>query len=354
MDKEISKIYFDSAHPAGYSGFTKLRKYIPKRISNEYLKQFLEKQEAYTLHAPVTRRFKRDQIFVTNIDDGWQADLIDMQKFKKHNLQVTFLLIVVDVLSRFMWIRCLKNKTGLTVKLAFQDIIETSKRQPISLATDKGTEFYNETMKNYLDKLNINHFSTENSDIKCSIAERAIRTIKQKLWRYFTHTGNNLYVDVLQNFVKSYNHSVHRTIGTAPASVNENNFLHIWRKLYKSQRNIISESHSKLKVNDNVRISKLKLAFAKGYENNWSKEIFVVKRVIQRRPQMYEISDLNDEKIKGRFYAKELQRVVLPEFHKINKIIRTRGKGPSKELYVSWEGYPEEFNSWIKETHLKT
>jgi len=109
-------------------------------------------------------------------------------------------------------------------------------------------------------------------------------------------------------------------------------------------------------VGDLVRITKQKVAFAKGYEQTFSTEIFKVVKVITCVPQpVYELSDLQDRSIEGRFYSFELCKVtVSPETaFKIDKIVRTRNKNGIKQHFVKWKGYDSTFNSWVKASDIK-
>lgn len=352
MNKYIARIYFDEKHPAAFGSYTTLRRFLPKNISNVAIKNFLMEQETYTLHAPALKRFPRDYVFATNVDDQWHLDLADMQKYMSENRGTKFILIAVDVLSKYAFARCLKNKSATVVKTALENIITCSRRKPLSVYADKGLEFRNSTMNSFLRDQNIKIFFAENSDTKACVAERFIRTLKIRLWRYFTYTHSHAYVDVLQNIVNGYNNTYHRSIGTCPSEVTEHNIALVWRRLYSSKL-ALPGTKARLKVGDTVRVSKMKRAFTKGFEDNYSREIFVVKNVLLKRPVMYELEDLLGERITGRFYEKELQKVKLPEFHQVDKIIKTRGKGARKELYVQWKGYPEKFNSWIRANDLQ-
>lgn len=350
--KKIEKIYFNAKHPAGFGTFASLRKYLGPEVKNNDIKSFLMKQESYTLHAPRVKKFKRDFVFVTNIDDVWGIDLIDFRNLKAVNNNFSFLLCVIDVLSKYAWVKCLKNKTGENVKFALEQIIEESGRQPLKIHCDKGKEFVNLDFKNYLQNKGIEMYHTENSDIKVSVCERFIKTFKTKLWRYFTYNNSKRYVDIYQDILSSYNDSYHSSIGDAPSNVNEKNFLQTWRKLYNNKLNIPGLK-AKYKQGDHVRISKERHVFSKGYTGNWSLEIFEITNVIHRRPILYELIDLNQEKILGRFYEKELRKVYLPSHHKIDKILKTRKNGSTLQYLVSWEGYPSSFNSWISEKDFK-
>ena len=103
----------------------------------------------------------------------------------------------------------------------------------------------------------------------------------------------------------------------------------------------------KFKVGDNVRISKYKNIFTKGYTQNWSEEVFVVDKVKNTVPWTYLISDLNDKEIMGSFYEKELQKTDKKEF-RIEKVIKRKGD----KLYVKWKGYDSSVNSWIDKKDL--
>ena len=146
--------------------------------------------------------------------------------------------------------------------------------------------------------------------------------------------SKNIYYDVLDDIVKKYNNTWHNNIKMKPKDVGDNNFTE-----YVEESN---KKDPKFKVGDRLRISKYKNVFAKGYVPNWSEEVFVVNKIKNTVPWTYEINDLNDEKIVGSFYEKELQKTDQKEF-RIEKVIRRKGD----KLYVKWKGYDNSFNSWI-------
>jgi hypothetical protein len=352
MDKLIEKIYFDASHPAGFSGFTKLRKHLPRRVTSKAIQTFLLKQDSHTIHKPILRKFKRDVVFSTNIDDNWQVDLMDVRNIAKHNDGIKFILVVIDVFSKFLWARYLKNKSATAVRDALRDILQSSGRAPLTIQSDKGRELINKLVETYLRENDISIYSTENSDIKASVAERVIRTLKTKMYRIFTHKGNYRFREVLPDLVKAYNESIHRSIGMAPSDVDDRKVNEVWKRLYVGQNNVRT-SKCELRIDDFVRISKTRRLFEKGYEGGWSREIFKVKNILRRIPTMYELVDWSGEPILGRFYGKELQRVLMPEYHKVDKVLRSRKVGNRTDYFVSWRGYPSSCNSWIKKQDLK-
>ena len=171
--------------------------------------------------------------------------------------------------------------------------------------------------------------------LKCiQFAERFIRTLKTKFYKYMTPISKNAYIDKLDNIVNEYNDTYHTTIKIKPVDVEENTYID-----FNKEGN---DKDPKFKVGDHERISKYKNIFAKGYIANWYEEIFVIKKVKNTVPWTYVINDLNDNEIIGTFYEKELQKTNQKEF-RIEKIIKKK----DDKLYVKFKGYDSTFNSWI-------
>ena len=154
-------------------------------------------------------------------------------------------------------------------------------------------------------------YSTYN-ERKSVVAERFIRTLKHKIFKRMTAISKNVYFDMLENIVDKYNNTVHRTIKLKPIDITSDSYAE-----YNKDSN---EKDPKFKVGNHVKISKYKNIFAKGYTQNWSKEVFVVSRIKDKVPRTYVISDLNGEKIAGSSYEKELQKTNKKEF-RIEKVI---------------------------------
>ena len=132
---------------------------------------------------------------------------------------------------------------------------------------------------------------------KSVVAERFIRTLKNKIYKHMTPISKNIYFDVLDDIVDEYNNTYPKTIKMKPVDVGDDSFAE-----YNEESN---EKDPKIKVGDHVRISNFKNVFAKGYTPIWSEEIFIIKKIKNTVPWTYVISDLNDEEIVGSFYEKE-------------------------------------------------
>ena len=157
-----------------------------------------EEKLADELHKPIRRNFPKRRVIVHNVDDIWCSDLVDMQKLSKWNKGYKYLLMVLDLFSKYGWIVPLKTKTGLEVSKAFESIFKKAKgkAKPTKLWVDKRKEYYNKNVLYLLAKNNIEIYSTENEE-KSSVCERWNRTIKEKMYKRFTMQNNTVYIDIL-------------------------------------------------------------------------------------------------------------------------------------------------------------
>ena len=169
--------------------------------------------------------------------------------------------------------------------------------------------------------------------------ERFIRLIKNKIYKHTTSISKNMYIDKLDDIVNEYNNSKHRTTKMKPIDVKDNTYIDFGKE--------VNDNDPKFKVGDDVRISKYENIFAKGYTQNWSEEVFVIKKANKTVPWTYVSGDLNDEKITGTLYGKELQKIEQQEL-RIEKVIKKKGD----KLYVKWKRYDNSLNSWIDKKDL--
>jgi IS30 family transposase len=143
-DKILHDAYYNVGSPSCYSNAVFVLREARKKnnkITIEQVKDFLSKQDVYTLHHRYRKNYRRNATIAAGLDMHWQADLADMLQYRRENAGNSYLLICVDVFSRYAFVRCLKSKTAQEVGEAFQDIITTTHRRPFNLMTDKGSEF---------------------------------------------------------------------------------------------------------------------------------------------------------------------------------------------------------------------
>jgi hypothetical protein len=193
--------------------------------------------------------------------------------------------------------------------------------------------------------LGVELYSTENEEKSC-VVERWNRTMKEKMFKYFSANSTRRYFDILNELVDRYNNTRHSSIKMTPvAASDKKNESIVFMNLYGSDP--AEQMKSKFAVGDKVRITKKKKKFEKGYTPRWTEELFTISKIQYTDPITYKITDMNGEEIQGTFYEQELQKTS-QEIFRIEKIIRKRG---NKSL-VKWYGYPESFNSWIDNKEL--
>ena len=162
------------------------------------------------LHKPVIKKFNKRKVYSQFKDNIWGVDLADMQSLSRKNKGIKYLLCAIDLYSKYAFVIPLKDKKGISIVNAFNKIIKESNRKPNKIWVDQGGEFYNVFKKWLLDN-DIIMYSTYNEG-KSVVAERFIRTLKNKLYKHTTATGKNVYYDVLDDIVNKYNNTKYSTI----------------------------------------------------------------------------------------------------------------------------------------------
>ena len=348
MDEHLKSIYYNPKHYAGYASVKKLSQ--ASGYSQKQVKRWLKAQPAYTLHTQARKRYPTRSYIVHDIDEQWQADLADVSLLAKKNKGYRFLLTVIDLFSRYAWVQPLKTKRGEEVAEAFQNIFSEG-RIPTRIQTDQGKEFENRHVRALFRKHNIELFSVK-SAYKAAVVERFNRTLKTRLWRYFTAKVTQKWTDVLQDTVHAYNHSVHRMIGHKPADITPD-MVDTIREI-NAKRKQPSQGKRDIQVGDKVRISKVKSVFAKGYLPNWTEEIFTVSEVNKKfKPTTYKLRDYHGEEIEGSFYRHEITPITKEDDdYMVEKILRHQMRQGEKWSLVKWAGYPNSMNSWIRHSDL--
>ena len=195
MNKSFEKLFYEPHRPSAYAGADKLLRATRKKYDRQSVIKWLESQDAYNLHKPVRHRFPRRNYNVRNFDNIWEADLMDMRSIKSYNDGYSYVLTVIDVISKYAWAEPIKDKTSRNVADAFARILSRSNgRKPICLQTDKDKEFISDVMQKNLSKHGIAYRVARSPDTKAAIVEILIRTIKERTWRYFTHKNTRRYM----------------------------------------------------------------------------------------------------------------------------------------------------------------
>ena len=268
-DKVLKDKAFASANNPKYYGYQRglpsiVYQFFDNKSKASGIKiEIKENQQlAYELHKSIIRKFKKRKVYSPFRDNIWGIDFADMLLISKYNKGIRYLLCAIDLFSKYAFVVPLKDKKGATITNSFQGILDKSKRKPNTICNDQGSEFYNTHFKKWLKDNDVIMYSTHNQG-KSVVAERLIRTLKNKIYKHMTAVSKNVYYDVLDDIVDKYNNTYHKTIEMKPVDIKNYSFVE-----YNEESN---EKDPKFKVGDHVRISKYKNIFAKGYAPNWMK-----------------------------------------------------------------------------------
>lgn len=301
----------------------------------------LRRELANELHKTARRKFTRRKVTVKGINDLYQADLVEMIPYAKENKGMKYILTMINCFTKFAFAIPLKNKTGLETAKALEPILAKNKMKHFQ--TDNGKEWFNTHVQKLVEKYKINHYTTY-SDLKASIVERFNRTLKQNMWKEFTAQGSYKWLGLLGTLVNTYNNTVHRTINMKPKDVKQKHVKLILLRINRKQATL----PGKLKVGDQVRISKYKKTFKKGYLPNWTNEIFTVYAVKPTRPVTYILKDVKGETLKGGFYEQELSKTKTGNVYLVDKVIKRKGN----KMLVRWRGFDKSSDTWIDKQDL--
>ena len=269
--------------------------FFDKKSKGSGITNELNIQLSNELHKPVIKKFEKRKVYSSFKDNISAVDLADMQSLSKYSKGFKYLFCAIDLFSKYPWVIPIKDKKGTSIANAFKKIVSKGQRKPNKVWVGQGSEFYNQSFKDFLKIKNIEMYSTYNEG-KSVVAGRFIRILKNKIFKHMTTISKNAYIDMLNDIVNKYNNTVHITMKMKPIDVASDSYVE-----YNKDCN---KKGPKFKVNDHVRISKYKNIFAKGYVPNWSEEVFIVNEIKNIVPWTYTIKDLNGEKVIGTFYEK--------------------------------------------------
>jgi len=244
---DMDSVYTASRLPGSFGGVRNLQCYSGR--SEGEVKKFLAAQDAYTLHKPRRIRFPRRKTYSKEIGDLFEIDLVDLSSLSSFNDAMRYLLTFIDVFSKRALAVPVARKSARDVVEAFEKILADQKCTMVQ--SDNGTEFLNSTFQSMLKRNGIKFYTSENEDLKASVVERFNRTLKEKMFRYFTYKNTRRYTDILEDLVHSYNNAYHRSTGMSPLEVNRDNEDIVRARLYAPK-----PKHYKWKYDVGDRVSK--------------------------------------------------------------------------------------------------
>ena len=389
-ERYLRNIYRDLKRGGSFQSAEKLYHTVKREGKYEIplrtIEKFLEGQDTYTLNKEVRRKFETNAIPTIAKNKVWEADLADLAKFMKHNDNYRYLLGCFDSFSRKLYVRPLKSKKGTEIVKALKEIFQEAGTIPRTIRSDRGSEFTNSVVTEFLKEEGVGHSFTSNLS-QAAFIERCWKSLKKRMVKYMQDRNTKAYIGVLQDLVKGYNNTFHSAIGMTPNEVKTETHARAAYNMIRNkerrrpkkkvqtegkggQRNIAEMlKHPpklgvfKFDIGTKVRISLRPSNLVSEYAERWSKEIFTVQaRKFRNGIQVYKVVDDEGEVLVGSFYAQELQRVTEPKKDKlydVKEILKERtvtdSKGKKKKEYlVSFVGFPRKFNQWIPQSDVKT
>ena len=313
VNETLKNYYYNVEEDSSFSNAQILFKKAKKRFPNLKLtdvKEWLNSQDVHQI-SKRPKRVRTNPIVSKTIDHIWQADLVEIKNFKEND-NIKYLLVCIDNLSKFLWVRKLVNKKKETILTAFDDIISRSGSKPHILSTDSGSEFRNFLFKNYCKDRKIHQFMVK-APRKAYLAERVIQTIEGKIQKYLLFHDNLRFIDVIDKIVLNYNNTRHSRTHFKPIDVTHLNEREVFQHLYKKRHEMEAQL---FEVGDRVRVSEryffpdLTKVVNKKLLKKFSREIYIVDKIIFTSPRYrYLVRDIEGNLLDYSFYADELIKV---------------------------------------------
>ena len=263
----------------------------------------MQQKNSHTKYRQTNHKFPRLKVIAYDINEIWSIDVAYVDKLAKYNNGIKYLLVAVDVLSRYLRVVPMRSKSAPDTAKAFKKMIE--KVKPQKIWSDKGTEFKG-AFKVLCDEEGIETYTTA-SETKSAFAERNIRSLKNIMYKHMENKWTYQYINKLAQFVQTINSRVNRVTKLAPNKVSKKHVPDLISIAAKQSSKFVKKP--KFKVRDTVRIAKEDLPFKKGYKQSFTDETFTIINIPTFNPPTYNLRDQSGEIIKGKFYEPELVKV---------------------------------------------
>ncbi len=326
------------------------------KLSKAKLFSILRKDQDFVMESRKSQKtFPRRKFMVHGVGQVWQADLGIMYPYSDY---IGFLLCI-DLFSHAIFCKLLRGKDRLSTKLAFEEIFTESKLVPRKLETDQGQEFISN--KQYFSQKGI-FFKIKTGRHKASYAERAIQTVKHRLYRLLRTLLTKDWPKYLPQIVKAINNSKSDAIGgLRPADIKSpmddpkvDEAIGIptdvsFKDQVRNQKTYEKNSKN-LQKGDFVFAEFGPSAFAKGFDSP-NYQIYEISRVdAGKQPPLYSLIDLHKDKVPGNFYANQLTKTEAPAdgtTFRIEEVLGERVRKNKVERLVKFLHYPRKFNKWL-------
>jgi len=310
--EQLTRLYLSPSDPGSFSSPLRLYKEAKKRgldVTSKDVREFLKGRASYNQHLMTPSRHVRGRLIASCVDDSWMSDIMYNPR-PAQNRGFLYSIILVDVLTDFLWVIPIRNKTTATVTREIYDLFRRSGRHPSMLTTDLGTEYRSHLFEAMLKQERIIHHLARGKN-KASLAEAYIKFVRLKIGKYCTANKTRSYVDALPDITKGMNSTPLRSLdGLAPDQIDVYNQNRVWK--YRYQKLLARKPpEAKLRVGERVRLKLFhESTFKKSSDPSFSQEIFVVAEIHSAPPTLlYSIKDVNGRPVEGRWYYESLSPV---------------------------------------------
>ena len=320
-------------------------------IGKQSIDNQFKKNDIYSRFKQYRRLKYYNPVYVYRKREQFQADTIVFNDplMMQATGNIRYLLIVIDVYTKYAWLFPLKEIKGVNVAQCLQSLFLENK--PEKFTTDAGKEFLNRNVRDVLSQFDVQHFIAKSKN-KASVAERFNLTIQRliyQLCRY--HNTNDWTLDiVLEKAKKIYLNRKHRTIKMTPTQAEQQKNQSKLRKIYREKyvKANKRKRKPKFKVGDTVRISSTRTRFERGYHQKFTTEVWTIHKVLDNLPQpRYTVKDERGDDLDCILHENELVAYEPSGVYEIEKILKTRWRKGKKEALVRWLHYDASFDSWV-------
>lgn len=358
--KRVLRAYARPGHPAAFSAPGAIARQL--NLPRDEVVRALEREDSYTVHREYKKPAQFNPYFIRRRRRLVQADLIQIDALYRQNGGIRYLLLLIDVFTRKVWVVPLKKKSAEVVRDALRDWLDHDVKgdEPEVFSSDAGVEFFNAPVRRLFRERNIDQ-QLAKGKAKAAYAERANKTIQVLIYKYLTHGRTKKYIDALPLLVDTYNKRGHRSLDyMSPDEADRPESEARVQRITEARFEKVKRKKPEYRVGDIVR---LKLESPGGrrlwygnraYAKQFSDELYKIAEVNTRLPiPLYFIRSWSkDVPGKRGYYAGELQPV-RGELFKVERIVRWRGEAPNRQALVKWTNFDAGHNRWIPEGDIR-
>lgn len=309
----IRDLYTNPDFPGSFSGVSTFSQHV--RQSRAKVKSQLQSEDLYTRFVPRRRNFPRRKGITYGAFERYEVDTMDLRRYAPQNSYYKYVLVCLDTLTKYVWVRKQKTKSGLETAQSFESILAEIGKGGALVQSDHGTEFYSPEFTAVCQRWNMKHYSTF-TDRHASQVERFNRNLIERFFRYEMHVGAFVWTDVIDRFVRHYNHSIHSTTKFKPVDAKDSKAIQniVRHRLLDPDKFVLPPKDKKrIFEGDFVRIPTIRHMLHKKSMAKYTQQIFrVVKYKLINGLHTYHVASLSGEEVPGYFTHYELVKVQPP------------------------------------------